>query len=415
MKDLKNNLYNEMKKFKTIEEELSRMKELSGMKEDQKLIDKSGFARINRMLWGGVSSINSVGILTAENPQGQQLSPEENNKRMKDLKTALGTYGFIDVRGKFRTKEGNNLIENSLIIPNLPKETLFWLQKKFEQESVIYGKRKDKNTFLFEYIKNGNTEDKQEVILSKMEGNEEYYSYLPKTSKKDGEKIKYERSFRIPFFDKVGYRNPTGQGTWEIIEYYGFLGINLDNLPKDNKEINLLLNEIKKNEKELLIEGLIPKYYWVRRGIINNYIKTIKDIIEQINNSYFIDIENLPKGNEKVLNILKEIRENKKELIINNSLSDDYIVRKYRIKELKNELKDLIKENKIVKLTEEQLEEITKDQEVYNYFLTYDKPFIYSSPEVHYKESLNKSKELFNHIPKNFKKFCFEEYERQKN
>ena len=415
MKDLKNNLYNEMKKFKTIEEELSRMKELSGMKEDQKLIDKSGFARINRMLWGGVSSINSVGILTAENPQGQQLSPEENNKRMKDLKTALGTYGFIDVRGKFRTKEGNNLIENSLIIPNLPKETLLWLQKKFEQESVIYGERKDKNTFLFEYIKNGNIEDKQEVILSKMEGNEEYYSYLPKTSKKDGEKIKYERSFRIPFFDKVGYRNPTGQGTWEIIEYYGFLGINLDNLPKDNKEINLLLNEIKKNEKELLIEGLIPKYYWVRRGIINNYIKTIKDIIEQINNSYFIDIENLPKGNEKVLNILKEIRENKKELIINNSLSDDYIVRKYRIKELKNELKDLIKENKIVKLTEEQLEEITKDQEVYNYFLTYDKPFIYSSPEVHYKESLNKSKELFNHIPKNFKKFCFEEYERQKN
>jgi len=415
VKDLKNNLYNEMKKFKTIEEELSRMKELSGMKEDQKLIDKSGFARINRMLWGGVSSINSVGILTAENPQGQQLSPEENNKRMKDLKTALGTYGFIDVRGKFRTKEGNNLIENSLIIPNLPKETLLWLQKKFEQESVIYGERKDKNTFLFEYIKNGNIEDKQEVILSKMEGNEEYYSYLPKTSKKDGEKIKYERSFRIPFFDKVGYRNPTGQGTWEIIEYYGFLGINLDNLPKDNKEINLLLNEIKKNEKELLIEGLIPKYYWVRRGIINNYIKTIKDIIEQINNSYFIDIENLPKGNEKVLNILKEIRENKKELIINNSLSDDYIVRKYRIKELKNELKDLIKENKIVKLTEEQLEEITKDQEVYNYFLTYDKPFIYSSPEVHYKESLNKSKELFNHIPKNFKKFCFEEYERQKN
>ena len=406
-----------MNKFKTLNEEIDRIKELSGIekKESTQLIDESGFARINRMLWGGVPSINSVGILTAENPQGQQLSPEENNKRMKDLKTALGTYGFIDVRGKFRTKEGNNLIENSLIIPNLPKETLFWLQKKFEQESVIYGKRKDKNTFLFEYIKNGNTEDKQEVILSKMEGNEEYYSYLPKTSKKDGEKIKYERSFRIPFFDKVGYRNPTGQGTWEIIEYYGFLGINLDNLPKDNKEINLLLNEIKKNEKELLIEGLIPKYYWVRRGIINNYIKTIKDIIEQINNSYFIDIENLPKGNEKVLNILKEIRENKKELIINNSLSDDYIVRKYRIKELKNELKDLIKENKIVKLTEEQLEEITKDQEVYNYFLTYDKPFIYSSPEVHYKESLNKSKELFNHIPKNFKKFCFEEYERQKN
>ena len=406
-----------MNKFKTLNEEIDRIKELSGIekKESTQLIDESGFARINRMLWGGVPSINSVGILTAENPQGQQLSPEENNKRMKDLKTTLGTYGFIDVKGKFRTKEGNNLIENSLIIPNLPKETLFWLQKKFEQESVIYGKRKDKNTFLFEYIKNGNTEDKQEVILSKMEGNEEYYSYLPKTSKKDGEKIKYERSFRIPFFDKVGYRNPTGQGTWEIIEYYGFLGINLDNLPKDNKEINLLLNEIKKNEKELLIEGLIPKYYWVRRGIINNYIKTIKDIIEQINNSYFIDIENLPKGNEKVLNILKEIRENKKELIINNSLSDDYIVRKYRIKELKNELKDLIKENKIVKLTEEQLEEITKDQEVYNYFLTYDKPFIYSSPEVHYKESLNKSKELFNHIPKNFKKFCFEEYERQKN
>ena len=406
-----------MNKFKTLNEEIDRIKELSGIekKESTQLIDESGFARINRMLWGGVPSINSVGILTAENPQGQQLSPEENNKRMKDLKTTLGTYGFIDVKGKFRTKEGNNLIENSLIIPNLPKETLLWLQKKFEQESVIYGERKDKNTFLFEYIKNGNIEDKQEVILSKMEGNEEYYSYLPKTSKKDGEKIKYERSFRIPFFDKVGYRNPTGQGTWEIIEYYGFLGINLDNLPKDNKEINLLLNEIKKNEKELLIEGLIPKYYWVRRGIINNYIKTIKDIIEQINNSYFIDIENLPKGNEKVLNILKEIRENKKELIINNSLSDDYIVRKYRIKELKNELKDLIKENKIVKLTEEQLEEITKDQEVYNYFLTYDKPFIYSSPEVHYKESLNKSKELFNHIPKNFKKFCFEEYERQKN
>jgi len=406
-----------MNKFKTLNEEIDRIKELSGIekKESTQLIDESGFARINRMLWGGVPSINSVGILTAENPQGQQLSPEENNKRMKDLKTTLGTYGFIDVKGKFRTKEGNNLIENSLIIPNLPKETLFWLQKKFEQESVIYGKRKDKNTFLFEYIKNGNTEDKQEVILSKMEGNEEYYSYLPKTSKKDGEKIKYERSFRIPFFDKIGYRKSTNQGTWEITEHYGFLDMNLEDLPKDNKEINLLLNEIKKNEKELLIEGLISKYYWVRRGIINESIKIIKEILDQLENGFInIDIDNLPKGNEEVLILLKNIRENKKRLIVNDSLSNDYIGKKHEINESIRRLKELIKENKIFKLTEEQLEEITKDQEIYNYFLINDKPFIHATAEQHYNQSKEKSLELFNHIPKNFKQFCFEEYERNK-
>ena len=54
-----------MNKFNTVEEELQRMRELSGIKE---ILDESGFARINKMLWGGVPSVNSVGILTAENP-----------------------------------------------------------------------------------------------------------------------------------------------------------------------------------------------------------------------------------------------------------------------------------------------------------------------------------------------------------
>ena len=398
-----------MNKFNTVEEELQRMRELSGIKE---ILDESGFARINKMLWGGVPSVNSVGILTAENPGYKHLTPEENNKRTEKLKRYLGSnaYGYIKIKGK---DVNNNHIDNSFLIPNMSKNNLIRLGNDFGQQEVIYGERKEDDKFIFEWIENGKTDEKnkQEVIITKLTGEEPYYSYLSKTIKKDGEKIKYERIFRIPFFDELKKKR-NGLGTWEITESYGFLDIDIEKLSKDNKETNLLLKEIEKNNKELLIKVEVPRYYYIsRRYRINESINLIKEILYQKENG-FIDVENLPKGNEEVLNLLKEIRENKKGLIINNSLSNDYFVKKTNINESFKELNKLIKENIIHKLTEEQLEEITKDQEVYNYFLTYDKPFIYSNSEQHYNESKQKSLELFNHEPKNFKKFCFEEYQR---
>lgn len=397
-----------MNKFNTVEEELQRMRELSGIKE---ILDESGFARINRILWGDVPSVNSVGIITAENPHGQPLSAEENNKRTESLLSTIrsSSFGYIKIKGK---DVKNNRIEDSFIVPNMNKSWIIWLGKKYEQEAVIYGERKDKNTFLFEYIEDEKTTKKEEVNLTKLSGDEIYYSYLPKTSKKDGNKVRYERSFVIPFID-VLKRIPTGKGTWEISEHYGFLDVDLEDLPKDNKEINALLEDIKKNEKELLVENLLEKYYLPKRYFINKSIKIIKEILDQSENKIVdIDTENLPKKNEQVLNLLKEISGNKKGLLVNDSLAGDYFIKKDNIDNSFRKLKKLIKENIIHKLTDEQLEEVIKEQEIYSYFLTYDNPFIYPNEEQHYENSKKECLEKFNLIPKKFKKFCFEEYQR---
>lgn len=85
---------------------------------------------------GNVKNILDRGnwaMLTAENPNAQQLSPEENAVRMDQLRAALTAQGieFKEAKGKY----GNE--ENSLLLLGVTSEQAQAIGKQFGQESVL--------------------------------------------------------------------------------------------------------------------------------------------------------------------------------------------------------------------------------------------------------------------------------------
>ena len=55
----------------------------------QNIINESGFSRIRQIMLGQVPTIDQVGILTAENPDGVPATSQENNQSMRRLKGIL--------------------------------------------------------------------------------------------------------------------------------------------------------------------------------------------------------------------------------------------------------------------------------------------------------------------------------------
>jgi hypothetical protein len=161
--------------------------------------EMSGFARVNRMMKGDVDNVNSIGIMTAENPEGQALSPEENNKRMDELKKGIrdAGFGFIKIRGRY----GQNN-ENSIVIPNIDRKTLINMGKEFNQDSVIFANKEKYEQgayFKFEFIKDDTAIDTKYASLSSpdIQSREDFFSAIK------------NRKFVIPFFDETGkYEKP---------------------------------------------------------------------------------------------------------------------------------------------------------------------------------------------------------------
>lgn len=76
------------------------------------------------------------GMLTGENPDAKQLSPEENTKRNKEAKDWLEVRGYetLPIKGKY----GNE--ENSFFVPNLTQQDALDFAIKFGQDSVATSK-----------------------------------------------------------------------------------------------------------------------------------------------------------------------------------------------------------------------------------------------------------------------------------
>jgi hypothetical protein len=160
--------------------------------ESMEIEEMSGFPRVRSIMRGDVPSVNTIGILTAENPNANAISKSENEERMLELKEYVRSkgYGFIKIKGRF-----NNNNENSLLIPNITKKDTIEFGEKYEQASVIYGEKRfdedDKAYFHFEYIEEGVTTDERDVSLAGMEiqNREDFYSMVK------------SRKFVIPFFE----------------------------------------------------------------------------------------------------------------------------------------------------------------------------------------------------------------------
>ena len=170
------------------------------------LTEKRDFSSLINTLAAERENIKTIGMVTAENPMGQQVTPEENKERNEKLESALRqmNLGYRKIRGKF----GN--YENSFLIPNIKKEEIIELGNRFEQKSVIWGERvQDK--FVFSYIEGDTTIEQRDVVLfgSDVQKRDDLYSQSSKGPEK----------FVIPFFDEdyeivkdSGLSNPSYSG-----------------------------------------------------------------------------------------------------------------------------------------------------------------------------------------------------------
>jgi len=153
-------------------------------------VNETTFPRVARSISGMVESIDTIGIMTAENPMGEKRAKEQNEYAQNQLKKLLrdNNYGFHEVMGKY----GN--IENSLIIPNISKNLMIHLCQIFNQESVIWAEKTSENNMRFYYIEqDGEVKDVvDEVFLSSdVQKRNDFYTWVQ------------GRKFYIPFFEEA--------------------------------------------------------------------------------------------------------------------------------------------------------------------------------------------------------------------
>lgn len=160
------------------------------------LIEESlDYTDIMNILSGERNAINTIGIMTAQNPNGAPPpgGRAENLQRNKDFIRDLRAerLGFRHIIGKFGVEE------DSLFIANISKSQIIEFGKKYQQEAVIFAQRVDDKSFDFQYIqsKSGQVMDNKTIVLpnEEIESRTDFYSAAGKGRK--------QRKFVIPFFE----------------------------------------------------------------------------------------------------------------------------------------------------------------------------------------------------------------------
>jgi len=142
------------------------------------------------MMMGQVPSVETIGIMTAENPNAEKYSGKQNKQLNQSLMDELRSmnYGPVPIGGSFGHKE------SSFLIPNVTRQELANLGEKYSQEAVIWASKQsgtDGEFMRWEYMEGSNTIQTRDVSMggSDVQGREDYYSQ------------KRGRKFIIPFFD----------------------------------------------------------------------------------------------------------------------------------------------------------------------------------------------------------------------
>jgi len=199
------------------------------------LTEKRDFSSLINTLAAQRENIETIGMMTAENPMAKQATPEENKEHNKNLESALRqmNLGYRKIRGKF----GN--YENSFLIPNITKEEIIELGKRFKQEAVIWGERAQ-DKFVFSYIEGDTTIQQRDVVLfgSDTQEKDDFYSQSSKGPEK----------FVIPFFDE----------DYEIVKDSGL---------SNPSYSGPLTEEINKRTDEIFESNRTRKSVWHNRGV----------------------------------------------------------------------------------------------------------------------------------------------------
>lgn len=119
-------------------------------------LNESTVTHLWRILHGLVSSIKTIGIVTAQNPQigykYDETSPVanevHNSRRNEWLKKIVRKdgYGYIPIIGRY----GN--LENPILIQNISRDRMIEYCRMFGQESVIWGDVSNTANLMFELI-----------------------------------------------------------------------------------------------------------------------------------------------------------------------------------------------------------------------------------------------------------------------
>jgi hypothetical protein len=226
------------------------------------LKEVSQFRDIMRILSGDRQNVESVGMMTPENPSAQQLSKEENDALLEEFEKRLRemNLGFKRIRGKFGNKE------RSFIIPNISRDEIVSLGKDFGQEAVIWGTKED-GKMVYQYIEGDETKQKRDVVLTGPEvdikrdfysqepGGPELHSITyPKKGRGGKPIVRTAHKFVIPFFDeKYEYEEENSEGI----------------LPELDEQIHKeLVQEIKRRISNTLVEGRTKKSRYQNRKIV---------------------------------------------------------------------------------------------------------------------------------------------------
>jgi len=178
-------------------------KENKNLSLKESYLEEGGYSKLVRAVAGLEPNINSIGIITAENPLAKKLSSEENKQRNKNLASDLRSlgYGFYQIKGKF----GN--YEHPFAIPNITKADILKLGTKYEQEAIIYVEKTTTGS-VAEMIQTsgGNYNEMSRVVLPLADDVEDFYS------------IYKGRKFSIPFFDDMFKKKALVRGRLVDIE-----------------------------------------------------------------------------------------------------------------------------------------------------------------------------------------------------
>ena len=232
----------------------------------KKIIKESGFARVRQMMMGLVPSVETLGVMTAENPNAEQMPSKQNKQLNQALVQKLRemNYGPIPIGGSFGNKE------NSYMIPNITRSDLAALGQEFAQEAVIWASKqqgRDGNDLMrWEYMEGNQTVQTRDVSMggSGVQGKEDYYS------EKGG------RKFVIPFFDPEYEKAQPTQGGREIEKNAPPLAEEIPNTPRARQ----LTESLRRRAKLCVDEKRTARSRWHHRGCMLIELEQLQKIIK---------------------------------------------------------------------------------------------------------------------------------------
>lgn len=234
-----------------------------------KNLNESGFSRVRGMMMGLVPSVNSIGIMTAENPDAMATPAKRNKQLNQSLMKKLRqmNYGPIPIGGSFGQKE------NSFLIPNISRDELGKLGVEFGQEAVIWAEKqkgKEGPYMRWEYMEGMNTVQTREVSMggSDIQDKDDYYS------EKDG------RKFVIPFFDSDYEGAKTAKGGRSIEKKVPPMQEEVDKLKNENA--TKLHETIKRRAHYLTESNRTARSKWHHRGLMDLELRQLSEYFDKI-------------------------------------------------------------------------------------------------------------------------------------